>query len=317
MPVASEGLNKLLLHVIEVVAVPAVDIFIVISGYFLANKRERSIGKPISLLIQLVILNCLFFFPKYLYNYPNEPFEFVFLPNDYFITLYISLYFISPYINKALDGLTKGQYKTLLVISSVLFSIYPILWEYLNLYTGSQVSGVSTVSRWNNDSGNNIVNFTFLYMLGALINKVQIDKKVSKQKAIVLWGLTTLLLLFLYILDEHFTSEVFGSVSLFYHNPLVIIQAVTLFVIFKNLKFSSGLINKLASAAFTCYIIQRHLLKPLRVESFLQGSPVKLVLYYLFVSIAIYLVAYLIYLIYNFLTRNFIKKLDKIIITYY
>ena len=111
MPVASGSINILLLHIIEVIAVPAVDIFIIISGYFLANKRERSIGKPISLLLQLVILNSLFFFPKYIYNHPNEPFEFVFLPNDYFITLYISLYFISPYINKILDGLTKEQYK--------------------------------------------------------------------------------------------------------------------------------------------------------------------------------------------------------------
>jgi len=317
MPVATEGINLALLHIIEVVSVPAVDIFIIISGYFMANKRERSIGKPLQLLLQLILLNSLFFFPKFFYNYPKEPFEFVFLPNDYFITLYISLYFISPYINKILDGLTTEQFKTLFVVSAILFCIYPILWEYMNLYTGSHVSGVSTVSRWNNDSGNNIVTFAFLYLLGALINKVQIDKIINKRKAIIVWLITTFILLAMYILDKHFTSEIFGSVSLFYHSPWVIIQAVTLFLIFKNMKFSSRIINRYASAALTCYIIQRHMLRYLRIESFLQGNPLMLIMYYIVVAIVIYFAAYLIYLLYNLLTKNIFKKFNSVSIKYY
>ena len=173
------------------------------------------------------------------------------------------------------------------------------------------------MSRWNNDSGNNIVTFAFLYMIGVLINKAQIDKILVQQKAIIVWCITTLLLMFMYILDKHFTNDVFGSVSLFYHSPLVIIQAVTLFIIFKNLKFNSCIINKLASAALTCYIIQRHMLRSLRIESFLQGSPLYLVLYYLFVSIIIYIAAYLIYLLYNLVTRNVLKKIDNVKIIYY
>ena len=315
---ASSGLNTFVVHIMEIIAIPAVDIFILISGYFMASKSERSVGKPVSLLIQLFVIKFLFFFPAFFYKYPQVPFEnYVVLPNDYFITLYIGLYFISPYINKIVDGLTIKQCKTLLITSAIILSVYPIFWDYLNLYTGSQASGVSTVSRWHDDSGQNIITFIFIYLVGSLLNKTKVEQYITKQKAMLLWLVASGVLLALYHLDERFTNDVYGCVSLFYHNPLVIIQAVALFLLFKKLTFKSRMINMLAASAFTCYLVHPYFLKYLRIDSFLQGSPIVIVLYYFAIALIIYLASYLIYWCYNLVTKRFFKRLDQVKINYY
>jgi peptidoglycan/LPS O-acetylase OafA/YrhL len=187
----------------------------------------------------------------------------------------------------------------------------------MNLYTGSQVSGVSTVSRWHEDTGQNIVTFALLYIVGALMNKMQIEQFVSKQRALAIWLITSLVLLGVYLLDERFTNDVYGSVSLFYHNPLVVLQAASLFLFFKHIKFKSKLINSLAAAAFTCYLAHGHILKYLKIDSFLQGTPLMLILYYIVIAASIYLVSYILYLVYNFATQRLFNKLDRVTITYY
>ena len=86
--VSCDGINKVIQHIIEAIAVPAVDIFILITGYFMYNKKELGIGKPISLLIQLLIFKAFFFLLGYIYKYPDLPFGIDFLlPNNYFVTL--------------------------------------------------------------------------------------------------------------------------------------------------------------------------------------------------------------------------------------
>ena len=56
----ADGANNVLLHIFEGVAIPAVDIFILITGYFMVNRKSVSIGKPVSLLLQYFIF-CVYF----------------------------------------------------------------------------------------------------------------------------------------------------------------------------------------------------------------------------------------------------------------
>lgn len=318
LQLATDGINNILLHVFEAIAVPAVDIFILISGYFMVNKNSVSIGKPASLLLQYYIFGIAFFIPIYIYRYPNLPFDFsIFLLKHWFLTLYITMYFLSPYLNRIIKGLNLRQCGILLTLSVFFLSVYPIACDYIHLYTSFDTSGMNTVSRWNDDMGNNVITFLLLYLTGGLINKMGLVEKIARKKAMTMWCVSTLLIFCLYDIDMSYTDDVYGSVTLYYHNPLVIIQAVSLFVLFKNFTFKSNIINSLAAAAFTCYLLQGKILRFFHIDSCLTGSSVKMLIYYVLLPIVIYLISYFVYVLYSTIFKKLIGHLDKKVIQYY
>ena len=100
---------------------------------------------------------------------------------DYwFLSNYIVLYFLSPYINKFINNSTQKEHKRLLLIMLILFSMIPYL-------TGNKESG----SIFSNN-GYTLYNFTFLYIIGAyfrlypLKNSYHFKKMSTKKYRIVL-----------------------------------------------------------------------------------------------------------------------------------
>ena len=51
------GGNYLILSLIRSFTISSVDIFVLITGYFLCTTNKRSIGKPLGLLLQVVFYN--------------------------------------------------------------------------------------------------------------------------------------------------------------------------------------------------------------------------------------------------------------------
>ena len=149
------------------------------------------------------------------------------------------------------------------------------------------------------------------------MNKTRCEEKITQKASLLVWLIASLLLLCLYYTDERFTEDYFGSVSLFYHNPLVIIQAISLFLFFKKIKFHSKVINNLAAAGFTCFLLQGFILHLFRKEFFLYGNPVLLIGFYFGVAVVIFLLSYLVFHVYNICTKWLIDRLEKISIVYY
>ena len=55
--VADIFLNKAVLKVLQQIFICAVNLFMMISGYFMIEKRSVSLRKPIELIVQVVIVN--------------------------------------------------------------------------------------------------------------------------------------------------------------------------------------------------------------------------------------------------------------------
>lgn len=90
------GSNLLFLDVIRSLSCSAVDIFIIISGYFLINSEKRVIGKPIYLVFQVILLHLIVYLPKVILGieaFTLTGFLKQFLITNYFVTLYVILYF--------------------------------------------------------------------------------------------------------------------------------------------------------------------------------------------------------------------------------
>lgn len=76
-----------------------------------------SMKKPIQLLVEVILFHELLAFVSVIHK--GESFGHclnALLPHNYFVTLYVALYFISPLINKSLNSLTKEQYKYIYAI---------------------------------------------------------------------------------------------------------------------------------------------------------------------------------------------------------
>ena len=87
--------NNTLITILLSCSVCAVDVFIVISGFFLWNSKKRTIGKAINLLVLMAVINMSSYFVQLLAGSLSfsltKLLHYCFAPS-YFVTLYIVLY---------------------------------------------------------------------------------------------------------------------------------------------------------------------------------------------------------------------------------
>jgi surface polysaccharide O-acyltransferase-like enzyme len=160
----------------------------------------------------------------------------------WFVTLYIVLYLFSPFINTALNNLTKKDHEKVIIILAVFFVILPsINFTYFT------------------DDGYSLNNFVFLYCVGAYIKKY--DLSVMKPKyflfgylvfsLIILFGVT-----FFRMFPE--TPDIFFTDPWNYNFIFVELEAICLFLVFKHIKVQSQKINVIAASVFGTYLMSSH-----------------------------------------------------------
>lgn len=261
----STGLSHELLIMLECLCVCAVDLFIMISGYFLCQKQQRTWDKPIYLLLLLSAIRLtIYVLGSYGdgYSIANLIHSFI-PPKCYFILLYIVLYIISPYVNIVMNCLNAYGRTVLILIMLILFSIYPTLIDSYEIMIHQNPMGVSTVGAWGQQHGYTIVGFVLFYAVGAWLRMNQIGEILSQRK-IMLLVLAIVLCIFIWFkVEEIFFHVGFSLVdynSLSYTNPLVIFLTALLLLLFSKLSFQSNIINNLAKSTFVCYIFHLSLI---------------------------------------------------------
>jgi len=136
----------------------AVNAFVLISGFYgIKYKKERLI----LLISQTFFYSVVFMGLSVLlgwHTYTPRTDFFALIPiitkKYWFVTCYVVLYIISPWLNVWGDSLEKGQYKKFLVIGFLI--IY--LWPTFNFLVNAP--------QFIDDSGYGIVNFVYLYLFG-------------------------------------------------------------------------------------------------------------------------------------------------------
>lgn len=175
--------NRLLLCLMEALSMPAVNIFLLISGFFLYKSDRRSLGKAINLLLIVVFFSELFylgFVALGKVTFETSKFLEHIVPNSYFITLYCAVYLLSPYVNILIRNLTIKSLSRFLLLLTVIISVEPWLVDELELLTGDTWNGVSTVSHWGGQSGHTLVFFIYMYILGASLNRLFNDNRCNQ-----------------------------------------------------------------------------------------------------------------------------------------
>ena len=243
-PISYTESNWILANIIDALAYPAVNTFVIISGYFgIRLSLLRVLKLDIPVIIYSVALYLLF---ETATIGGTIWFSFPILTNEYwFLTAYFLLMLISPFLNAYIE--TKNQHQLFLLL----------FWSVLLMVIVPSFSPLCL----SDPRGMDVINFGVLYIVGRSIAQIKIS--ISIKKSLFIYTLSSLTAFSLTLVFAYYLGINRGWQSHFYsyNNILVFSQAIALFFIFKQVIICERLgryINWLAPSFFFVYIIHSH-----------------------------------------------------------
>ncbi len=319
--VAKGSLNYWLLYVLEAFAISAVNLFILISGYFMCTSDKRPVIKPLKLIVQVIVFKEAIYIFSYIMSATSSGAGVNaealgsgildnLVPNNYFVILYMVLYFISVYINIVFDALDEVKTRRMMITLLILFSLWPTLADIFNYVTGISWNGLSTIGLYGSQNGYTIVNFALMYMIGAYLRKYS-HKTYKEGKLIVAYICIIAVISVWFVAGDLFGAKS-SNVAYEYCNPLVILSAVLIFLIFKQLKMpSSKIINGLAKGSFTVFLAHTVFIPYLKIPSYCSRNVMVQMIHILVSCVVIYMLSWIMYFVYEKLTNPIFGLIEK------
>lgn len=215
-----------------------VNIFVLITGYFLINTEKIKINKILKLWGQMFFYALLIygiFIMSELKEFEIKAFIETLFPiiNDtwWFASVYFLLYIISPFLNIVLKNIDRNTYQKMICFMLVVWCIMPTF-----KYGGNQFCS--------------LIWFIVLYCISGYIRLYSENWKISNKNC---FALSVLIAIITYCLvaSSYFNSDLFAMQSL----PIFLISFL-LFLGFKKTDIKNCFfINKIASTTFGIYLI--------------------------------------------------------------
>lgn len=254
------GLNYLECHVIKSFTIVAVNVFVLISGYFSISFKLLRILKlgQLTWFYSVALLLLTIISGWHSFNYSDFSFLFpIFSMKYWFITTYIILYILSPCLNQLALSLSKDKFKSILLIG--IFIIY--IWHTMSflLFTNRPID----------DAGYGVPNFIYLYLLGRYI-KLHSNILEKKQNFLLLYVITSVSLFIFQLIYSLIVG--FSFTSLFSYNTIfVFFGSLSLFIFFAKREIGyNSFINNWAKYCLAVYIIHMHPLIWNKICDFIQ-----------------------------------------------
>ena len=268
--------NLLLAQVTEVLFIGAVDLFLIIFGFFQCEKESVTLYKPLALLAQVSLFKGAdYFLCCFLTNTPLSLAAFLqwLVPTNYFVDTYVAVLLVSPYVNKLLNRLSYASFRKLIIVCAALFAILPCFVDQMYLRTGNAAYLVmSVVSDKGALDGYTFVNYLFMYLIGAFIRRRQKEKgSIPMRLALLFFSAATFCELGIMLLKRYLMIQY--SMIYAYNSPFVIMMAVSAFLLFQQINLGTkSFINRLAQATFIVYLAHPIILRYVPVETFAEWS---------------------------------------------
>lgn len=299
--VKSESINYWFLNFIESVFICAVDLFIIISAYFMAYSKKRNLWKPIQLLVQVMLFSVVKHSLIAVVNSNFELSRFIasFIPANYFVILYIVVYIVSPYVNLIFENLDSNKRKMFILVLVLLFAVYPTAVDMLIEVTKRDYYGLSSIGMYGSQYGYSIVNFILCYCIGAYIRfeSEKLDKIKAKKFIVVFISCVVIMTIWSVINDRvgYYTEKTAWE----YCNPFVIMTGVCAVLLFRKIQIKNNkLINSLAKGSFTVYLLHSSFITHVDIEKFVNKNIFLLIAHMVISAVLIYLICWVGYLLY-------------------
>lgn len=244
---------NLLMCFMHSVAIAGVNIFVLITGFFLIDKKWTCLRYfrlwypvafyTIGIIFLFYVLDRAGISSGY-YDFGLARYyiaKIMFGSCYWFFAAYSALYLLIPFLNRAIHRIDKQTLLSLLLVTA---GILPIM----NMMCFEAIYGGGNVFVW----------FIVLYLVGAYIRKYPIDVPclvLLSAIAICIFIPTVLKI----VIDSAWVSNAVGGLS----SPFVVLYSVSVFVLFsrwKNCKFASiaKILSVMSSLSFGVYLIHVH-----------------------------------------------------------
>ena len=309
------SLNFYALYALESLFMCAVDLFMLISGYFMCNGKSRDLWKPIELILQVILINEALYICQKILSHGSLSWGTIIrnlIPANYFVILYCTVYLVSPFINKLIDSLSDRGFRNFVIVLFLLFSIYPSAVDVLGELQGEAFIGLSTVGAYGSQWGYTFINFAMMYIFGAYLRKCR--SKLNEAGSPVLIGalVCCVMILVLWARINDKTGYFAERTAWDYCNPVVIIEAAIIFVLFTRLNIGAVKpVNIMAKACFTTFLIHPALIKYIPIETLVSENTVVMLLKIFVYVAAIYAVSWIVYIVYSAVTGPVFRTLRK------
>lgn len=220
--------------------VPAVNCFMLISGYF---GMKLSLRKFLSFSIQASLIFWLVVGLRYCGLFEGDELNAAYIRTHlfpiitkvwWFLTEYVTILVLSPIINKGILWLNKKEFFAIL--------LFMLLLNGLGLYIAKE------------NSGSNLLGLLTIYLLGRYLNRYAL--KVSVRDSILIFVISTMVLVGMESYLLYIGKGMYCWELLYYCNPVILLQAAALFFIFLGIPpHYSSTINWMGSHCFAIYLI--------------------------------------------------------------
>ena len=221
-------------HMIQSIAIVAVDVFVLISGYFGIRFKVKGVLRLYLMClcwgIIAFVLFCIFCHRSI---GRSILFQLLAFTQDrwWFILAYLYLYFAAPLLNAAVEHLTKRGF--ILVLA-----LYTVSAFYFGYFRGVG----------DNMSGYSFAQFVYLYLIGRFINRhVPIERNGHTRKTMFLWWLL--------FTGMTFSLAILNQVGL--HGQVG--AAICLLCYSLTFSYSSRMVNCIAGSVLPAYLLQESL----------------------------------------------------------
>lgn len=226
-----------------------VDVFILISGYFLTNSNgpifnfKRILkfwGQVFFYSIGIYVVSCIFGISDFGIKHFIETFFPITFSSWWFASAYFVLYIIHPFLNKLLHGLDKKAYQSLLIILVIMWSIIPT-------FTSSSYQS------------NSLLWFVTLYAIAGYVRIYGFNSKLTSKHYMILCAIFSVLTYASSVFFAIIGRDLFIFSEYYFYNQNtvpVLLVSLSLFMSFATLKMKyHKWINIIASATFGVYLI--------------------------------------------------------------
>ena len=235
----SGNINAGIAWLTEVLCISAVNVFMLISGYFLINSEFR-MGRLIELVLQCFFYSAGSFAVCTLFNVNvNEEINTYYILRNifpihmdvfWFVTSYIVIYMLLPLISAGVKALSKKQFRLMLIVlviyESLFKSFLPVRFE-------------------EDEFGYNLLWFLIVFLIGAYFRIYGFERIKKPSHGFALYGMASVVtfaeVLLIDLIHEktgHF-SEIL-NIATEYNQIWVLLSAIGLFAAFINMKEHDG-----------------------------------------------------------------------------
>jgi surface polysaccharide O-acyltransferase-like enzyme len=233
----------------------AVNIYVMITGYFLIDKDFKS-RRLVKVWVQTIFYTILFAVIFHLVCPDKISIQQIiksFLPirfcSYWFVTDYFGLIFIAPFLSLAVKSLSQPQYTKLLLVLLVACTNF--------------VGGYPFGDSFGLNLGYSLAWFVVLFFIGGYIKRFDIPfAKKGMLKAYLLFAIIIWLIFVLRAIVKYISFNEPIALSDLHYNSFPIISAVLLFLYFKNHTFPVNIFTKVlvsvAPYTFCVYLIHEN-----------------------------------------------------------